>query len=142
MKGLLNRFWGWVSSQASLWSVGFVAFFRPVFAKWYLGLAGAFNLAGWVLAIIIKWYMGDKQVIMHSNILFGIDRIAGAAAVFWLPVLALGIIIINVILAYALSSRKENILSHLLLAGAVAVNIFVLLALGSIYRINYINIGK
>ncbi|MEI6378383.1 MAG: hypothetical protein WCO55_01890 [Candidatus Falkowbacteria bacterium] len=142
MKRVINRFWGWVSSQTSLWSVAFVAFFRPAYAKWYLGVAGALDLASWALAIVIKWYLGDKQVIMHSNILFGIDRIASAGAVFWLPAFGLIIIVANIILAYLLSGRKEGILPHLLLAGAVAVNLFVLMALGSIYRINYINIGK
>ena len=139
MKSFINKYRGWLSSEAQLWSVGLVDFFRPLYAKWYLGLAGVLNLTSLILATIIKWYLGDKQVIMHSNIVFGIDQIAGPLAVFWLPIFGLAVIIVNVILAYALTPRQGTILRHILLAGAVAVNIFVLMAVGSVYRINYIN---
>lgn len=135
----MNKYRGWLASQASLWSVGMVDFFRPPYAKWYLGLAGFLDLASFILAGVIKWYLGDKQVIMHSNIVFGIDQIAGSAAVFWLPAFGLAVIIANIILAYALTLRQGTILRHILLAGAVAVNLFVLMAVGSVYRINYIN---
>lgn len=140
MKQLFNKSLGWLSSHIAGKKLELADFFRPVHIKLISGLALLFNLVSWVLAFI-SWFglrqSPDKQIILHRTTVFGIDQIGAAFEVFYLPGFGLLVLIANLILAYAFARKKDNISLYLLIGSAIVVNVFLIMALATIYKLNF-----
>lgn len=142
MKFFWNKVLGWFSSKTLFWSVGWSDFWSTKSVKVYVIITASLNVLAWALAGVIKYSLQDRMVIFHYNILFGTDYIANSSAVFRLPIFALLIFINNFLLGLYMFSKKEKLLVHILLATALVLAVLILVALYSIYSINYINISK
>ena len=96
-----------------------------------------FNLAAWFLAwlIIARLPDGQTAVILHYNVLFGIDFIGERWQVWLLPFYGLLICLGNNLLAVWLYGR-DRLAAQLVCAAAAAANLFLSLALLTIYLIN------
>lgn len=110
---------------------------RGVKVLWFSTLL--INLALWLLAFLIKKGLHQDLAIMHYNVIFGIDYLAPRGQIYFLPLVALLLFIGNVCLSAYLFRKDAFLLMTLLSAGLVA-NIFVGLALYSIYLVNFVKI--
>jgi len=107
-------------------------------ARFYLIGALILQLIAWWEAIYVFRHLSGNLLVLHYNVDFGVDKVADPARIFLYPALGLGIILLNFLIA-ALSSRRPNFkgLAQLLLAGANLFGLFLVLALMSVYLINF-----
>jgi len=104
----------------------------------YLIINLGLNSFIWLFVWIINAGASQDLIKLHYNVDFGVDLIGGVGQLFIIPLLGLIIIFINISLV-AINSKHKNLkfIVNLLLGGALAVNLFLLIALGSIYLINF-----
>ena len=104
----------------------------------YLIINLGLNLLIWLFVWFINAGSGQNLIKLHYNVDFGVDLIGEVGQLFTIPLLGLIIIFINISLI-AINSRHKNLkfIVNLLLGSALAVNMFLLIALGSIYLINF-----
>lgn len=139
MKNIINKFWAMVVEFWSNLKSSLVGHFRFVYSKTYLIIFGVLNLAAWGLAAVIFIKLpADRLLILHSNILFGIDLISPRQNVFLLPAAGLLVTALNIGVGLALN-KKDVLARHLLLGAAVIFNLFMLLSVYSAFTVNYIN---
>lgn len=134
--------WSKILSSYYLAKQRFAAFIFTLTSALYfkIYLAGIFlaNLFTWILAIIINQQSKENTLILHYNVDFGIDYIAEVWHIFLLPLSGLIINSINLVLVSSLYKyRQEKLIFHLLFAGALMVNLTILVALGALYLINF-----
>ncbi|MFA4833396.1 MAG: hypothetical protein WC619_00935 [Patescibacteria group bacterium] len=104
---------------------------------YFIFLFGA-NLLIWLAAYFINASVSQDLVVLHYNIDFGVDLIGSVKRIYIIPLLGLIIILVNAVLIFIFSRRQDfKFFSHLLLTASLAVNLFLLIALGSIYLINF-----
>lgn len=106
--------------------------------KIYLSLSLVLNIVAWVLTILFRRQLTQSLIILHFNVDFGVDLIGDAGRIFIMPAIGLAIILVNFLILLLFSKSDHfNFLMHLLLASAVLANLFLLIALGPIYYINF-----
>jgi len=109
-----------------------------LFVRLYFIILLGFNLFIWMAVYLINIDVSQDLVVLHYNIDFGVDLIGGVKGLYIIPALSLIVILINGILLFPFCRRKDfKFLAHLLLGTSLAVNLFLLIALGSIYLINF-----
>lgn len=108
------------------------------FIRLYFIVLLGLNLLIWLIAYFINASVSQDLVVLHYNIDFGVDLIGSVKRIFIIPLLSLIITLINVVLVFGFSRHKDfKFFAHLLLTASLAVNLFLLIALGSIYLINF-----
>jgi len=124
---------------AKQWFAAFIfTLTSALYFKLYLAAIIFVNLLTWALAIIIKHQSAESTLILHYNVDFGIDYIAEVWRIFLLPLSGLIINLINISLVSLLYKvRQEKLVFHLLFAGALIVNLTILVALCALYLINF-----
>lgn len=98
--------------------------------KKILGLiieAGVLNLLVWFYVLFVFWGTAEP-VILHYNILFGIDSIGHWSRLLILPLLGLGILFINSILIFHFYLSRQKNLINLLAATILVVQIILLIS--------------
>ena len=112
--------------------------FSFFYFRFYLIVNLGLNFLIWLFVFIINANTSQRLIKLHYNVDFGVDLIGEVGRLFIIPLLGLIIIFINIILV-AINSKHKNLkfIVNLLLGGALAVNVFLLIALGSIYLINF-----
>ncbi|HMB66172.1 MAG TPA: hypothetical protein VKO42_04820 [Patescibacteria group bacterium] len=106
--------------------------------KVYSLIALFFDLLGWIMVFFIMSKNKEGAIVLHYSVDFGVDLIGDASQLIVVPVLGLIILISNLILLLILNQHKSfKFLSHLLLAVAMAVNVFLTLSLVPIYLLNF-----
>ncbi|MFA4940978.1 MAG: hypothetical protein WC582_00035 [Patescibacteria group bacterium] len=109
-----------------------------LFIRLYFIILLGFNLFVWLLVYLINGSVSQDLVVLHYNVDFGVDLIGEVKRLFIIPVLSLIIILANEILLFAFYRRKDfKFLAHLFLGASLLVNLFLLIALGAIYLINF-----
>jgi len=112
--------------------------FSFFYVRFYLIILVGFNLFLWLVVYFININVSQDLIILHYNVSFGVDLIGSVKRVFIIPLLSLIIILINVILLLGLYRHKDfKFIAHILLAGSIMVNIFLFMALVSVYLINF-----
>jgi len=124
--------------------------FDYLYIKIYLAIILFINLSNWTIAkvisdktkqdLYISQYSNSDSVkdlfILHYNVDFGINLVGRVERVYIMPLFGLLILIINLfLLLYFYKNNK--FISHLLLTSVFLVNVFLLMALASIYLINF-----
>lgn len=84
------------------------------------------NLGLW-LFLILRLEPSEYPVPLHFNIYFGVDVIDSWKHAFFIPVIGISIIIINLILSY-LVFEKEKFMTHFLLSCSLFVQVLLFLA--------------
>ena len=108
--------------------------------KAYLFFALALNLANWLGARHIYANIGQPRMALHYSVDFGIDLYGDRGHIFVIPLLGLVFIVFNAALLLAITiynKRDSRFLAHLLLASVVIANIALLIALFTVYLINF-----
>ena len=130
---LLNYFH--IGRQMSVAAVGDLSSF--FYVRVYLIIVAAINFISWLSAYIVNKKISSDLVVLHYNIDFGANLIGSVKEIYIIPFLGTLIILINVVLLLFIH-RQSRFLAHALLAGALFANIFFLLALASVYMVNFI----
>lgn len=108
------------------------------YIRLYLIILLGFNLFIWLIVYLLNINVSQDLVILHYNIDFGVDLIGSVKEIFIIPLLSLMVIVINTILLFALARHKDfRFFAHLLMGTSLVVNFFLLIALSSIYLINF-----
>lgn len=112
--------------------------FSPRIFKIYLILTLVWQILAWYISIYVYRNLSGRLLILHYNVDFGTDLIGTPIRVFGGPLFALLIFIVNSILALSLNRRQAaSFLNHLLISGAMVLNLFVLISLFTIYLNNF-----
>lgn len=95
------------------------------------------NIASWVIALwaAMPYYGKQDFLALHKTVYFGIDRIGPWYDILFLPGLGLFFIIINFFISQYLW-KKEEILSYLLSWSTVFLEVFIVLTVFGIARLN------
>lgn len=87
-------------------------------------LTGLFlNLAAWVW-ILYEIPKSDDQLVLHYNIIFGVDRVGTFSELLATPTFGFGILIINYVLGW-FAFKFDRFMSAFLIFSALLVNFFV-----------------
>jgi len=114
------------------------AVFSPRIFKIYLLAILGIQLLGWYISIYVFRNLSGELLILHYNVDFGTDLIGPPSRVFSGPLFGLFVLFANTIFALLLNRRRQSlIVNHFLIAGAMVINAFVLLALFTIYLNNF-----
>jgi hypothetical protein len=128
---ILNNFWS--SLAMSLRGVLSWAFIRI-----YLIIGLILNLFTWLGAVYIYKNIAQDLTVLHYNIDFGIDLIGNRSLIFANPILGLFFLFINFILLLFFYRHKHlNFLAHLLLGIATLANLILIVAVITVYIINF-----
>jgi len=112
--------------------------FSPRVFKLYLALILLWQLLNWYLGYYVYKNLGGNLLILHYNVDFGTDLIGPPTRAFSGPLFGLLILIINSGLALILNRQKKAVFAnHLLIAGAMVLNLFLLIAMFTIYLNNF-----
>lgn len=112
--------------------------FGLLFVKIYLVILVLQNISLWAFVWLFSKQVGDSLAILHFNVDFGIDLVGDAKKLFAIPVLGLFVSLFNFLLLFVfLKNKNFKFIAYLLLTAACLVNIFLSLALGPIYWMNF-----
>jgi hypothetical protein len=112
--------------------------FGMLFIKIYLAVLALQNISIWVFIWLFARRIGGSLAILHFTVDFGIDLVGDASKLFMIPILGLFVSVLNFLLLFVfLKNKNFKLIAHLLLATAFMVNVFLSLALGPIYWMNF-----
>jgi hypothetical protein len=111
-------------------------YFQSRIILWLLFLTALFNLVDWVLLKIFL-RSGEKLIILHYNVYFGVDSLGVSRGAYLLPSIGLIVLILNFILSFYFYVQKERIASYILLLTALMVQLSLLISVVSVIIINY-----
>jgi len=107
-------------------------------AKFYLGGIFLLQILAWWQAFNIRHKSLSDWLILHYNIDFGVDLLGTEDKIFLFPLFGLLILIFNFILSALVLRRQEfKVLLHLLFTSSLFFNVFINLALFSLYLFNF-----
>jgi hypothetical protein len=116
----------------------FFVTFNSLAARIYVSILLVLNIVIWIAAKYIAVVVGADQIALHYSVGFGIDYYGDTNQVYVIPFLGLVVILLNFILFSLVSNYKDkNFIAHVLFAGALVVNIILLIAVYSVYIINF-----
>jgi hypothetical protein len=93
---------------------------------------------------VILWYasyrmnadVSQNLIVLHYNVDFGINMIGSVKSLYILPLLGLFIFLVNVVIILMLR-KEDKFLNYLLLFASTFSNLFLNLAIGFLYLINF-----
>lgn len=135
----IHKFFGIFLFKKQAWVARLSDYFSIKTIKIYWLAILLTNILLWVLAWLIKRGLNQDLAILHYNITFGIDYLAPRNQVFFVPLIALVLIIINGCVSLVFF-KKDSFLLNLLLICNLAINFIVGLGLYSIYLVNFVKI--
>lgn len=104
----------------------------------YLAAAFLFQALSFWQAFWIKANLSSELIVLRYRIDFGASLIGEPSLILNYPLISLGVLILNSILAVSFSSRQDKkIFIHLFLASASAFSFFMSLYLLSVFLINF-----
>jgi len=102
----------------------------------YLFFSFVINILNWIVAYYIVANASSNLIILHYNVDFGADLIGEIERIYTIPIVGLIIILINLILVFTFH-KKGGFIANSLLLSALIGNVFLLIALGALYLVNF-----
>ncbi|MEA3398307.1 MAG: hypothetical protein U9R06_01025 [Patescibacteria group bacterium] len=116
----------------------FFDFFSYLFFKVYLFTLLIINIFLWLAANYINKNIDSEKIALHYNVDFGINLIGHPKKVYIIPLLGIIFIILNLLILFCIRKNKDRIfIAHILLACALASNLILLVAITTVYLINF-----
>ena len=117
-------------------------FLKNVFSNKHFKIFTFINLGLLVFSFLFSIYLyqniSSDLMVLHYNVLFGIDRVGHPQEVFTLPLVALAVFIFNTSLTiYFFRKKHFSFLSYLLPLSSLLVNILLIFSLLSLYLVNF-----
>ena len=129
------RFFAVKEKTSAAWG----AIWRLKSSRWYLLALGLLQIIVWLQASFVFKKISSGLLVLHYSVDFGIDLVGPPSQIFYYPLFGLAIIFLNLVIAAAWREKKDfKVTARLLLAAAVLFNIFLCLALLSVYFINFL----
>jgi hypothetical protein len=117
---------------------GWSEVFSLFFVRIYLAVLLLQNISLWIFVWLFTRRVGGDLTILHFTVDFGIDLVGDGKKLFMIPLLGLFVSVLNLLLLFVFIRNKNfKVIAHLLLAAALMVNVFLSLALGPIYWMNF-----
>jgi hypothetical protein len=91
-----------------------------------LGVAGLLNIIHWAI-LYIKIKPNKNSILLHYNVVYGPDFVDKSLYAYWVPLLALILLIINVLVS-ANVYKKEKLAAHFINIASVPVQIVFFVA--------------
>ncbi len=113
------------------------ALFVDRLIRGFLIISLVLNAALWAASIFLARALGDGLAVLHYNVVFGIDLIGNANQIYIMPLVALGIIVLNGVLASYFLFRRERVAVLILNGAALLCNFYALIALYFSYLANF-----
>ncbi|MFH1412627.1 MAG: hypothetical protein ABIG10_01185 [bacterium] len=135
----MDKFLGLFNLKKSDFKNRLSDYFSLFYIKVYVIFLLASNLIIWLLTWLIASNIKQETIILHYNIIFGIDYIGSPVNIYWIPAIGSIWLLINLIISFVVM-RRDKLLVHLLLSNALVGHVFLGLAIYSIYLINFVNI--
>ncbi len=112
--------------------------FSYLYIKIYFIFLLLINLLIWLTSFSIDSKIDGNQIALHYNVDFGIDYYGDKNKIYIIPLLGFIIILVNLFfLINMYKSRDRKFISHVLLTSALVSNIILLIAIISVYLINF-----
>ena len=111
-----------------------------LYIRIYLIALICINSLIWLLSYIINiQHINQGLIILHYNVNFGVNLIGNAKKIYIVPILGLIIFVNNffVLLGIYKFGQDKKFFGHLLLVSAVISNLLLLMAVISLYLINF-----
>ncbi len=102
----------------------------------YLIIIVGLILLNWLFVYVINIKVSQDLVVLHYNVDFGVNLIGSVKRVYIIPLTGLIVFVINFVLA-SFANKQDKFFTHLLLGAATLVNLFLLMAVSSVYLINF-----
>lgn len=134
LSGIYNFFYSAVEHFTANWShlFGFLSF------KIYLAFLFLANFFLWAFAFMFERRLTEGLINLHYNVDFGVDLVGTSSQIFVMPALGTAVAALNLFwLFFFVKNSHLQFLIQVFLAAALAVNIFLLIALGPIHYINF-----
>lgn len=91
-----------------------------------LGIALLLNIIHWTV-LYIKIKPGQNSILLHYNVLYGPDFVEKSLYIYWIPLLALMLFLVN-LLCSVFFYRKEKLASYFLNYATIAVQVVFFVA--------------
>ncbi|HEX9503180.1 MAG TPA: hypothetical protein VF974_02555 [Patescibacteria group bacterium] len=91
-----------------------------------LGISGLLNIIHWVI-LYIKIKPSETRLLLHYNVVYGPDFVGSSLYIYWIPLLALILLVVNSIAAAGFYNR-EKLAAHFISLASIAVQIVFLIA--------------
>ncbi|MFH0840371.1 MAG: hypothetical protein V1865_00080 [bacterium] len=114
-------------------------YFRLAQSRIYLVILLFLNLIAWVMAHLLKINIDQELIFLHYNIIFGRDLVGPIGRIYFWPIIGLGIIILNIAIVLGIYKRYK-VLTQILLITSAICNGLLILALYSLYLVNFVSI--
>ncbi len=112
--------------------------FSHFYFKIFILACFGINFLLWVFTLLVKNSIKGDLVVLHYNINFGVDLVGKPSKLFVIPIFGLIVVFLNSLLSIVFVKFSGfKFVSQILLGVAIAVNIFLILALYFIYIINF-----
>ena len=117
-------------------------FFKRVFSNKHLRVYTIINFSLIILTFVFAWYIyqniSSDLMVLHYNVLFGIDKVGNPQEIFVLPLLSLAVFILNTLLSISFFRKKHfNFLSHLFPINSLIFNVIIVFSILSLYLVNF-----
>ena len=106
----------------------------------YLSASVMLNIFTWLLARYIYTNIGQPRMALHYSVDFGIDLYGERGEIFIIPILGFLFLLFNIFLLIVITiynKRDSRFLSHLMLSTVVIANTVLLVAIFTVYLINF-----
>ncbi len=118
---------------------GIGASVSEIFNSWQLRIALivnlVLNLSLWVIALRINQIVSQQLVVLHYNVDFGVNYIGSVKMLYIIPLMSLIILVLNISVMAVL--RKEIYFYYLLVSVSIICTLFLHVAIGTIYLVNF-----
>jgi Na+-transporting NADH:ubiquinone oxidoreductase subunit NqrD len=95
------------------------------------------NILDWLLLAFFLRLPKETIVILHYNVYFGVDVTGNVKQTYFLPLIGLILLVINVFLAGYFYKLKERIAAYVFLITTLAIQLSLLISVASVIIINY-----
>lgn len=120
-------------------SLVFVNYWRYIPNRWYLLIILLIQALLWFLAYQIFKTLANDLLVFHYNVNFGIDAIAQPRAIFQIPSFALVAVVLNeIFLSFFIKRIHFHFLDNAVGIAGILIQLLGLLALMSLYLINFL----
>ena len=136
MKLFLSKIINYFYITGQAWQAAWLDIWYELVGRILIIINGILWLSSWAIASILYFLGGNKLLILHYNVYFGIDLIGSPGMIYWLPLGLTMAIILNSFLPLVHYSAPRQ-LRLVILIGTLLVSVLVNVVLGSLLFINF-----
>jgi hypothetical protein len=91
-----------------------------------LGISGLLNIIHWLI-LYFKIKPNEGSILLHYNVVYGPDFVGSSLYLYWIPLLALILLLVNGVVA-AVFYKREKLAAHFISIASIVVQIVFFIA--------------